>query len=63
MRLEGKKALVTGASRGIGAVIATRLGTEGAYVAVNYARSAEAAQKVVHEIQSKGGKADVSLIP
>jgi 3-oxoacyl-[acyl-carrier protein] reductase len=56
-KLEGKVALVTGASKGIGASIAKALGAEGASVVVNYATSKEGADKVVSEIVSKGGKA------
>jgi len=56
-RMMGKTALVTGGSRGIGAAIAKRLASEGAHVAVNYARSKEAAEAVVREIQSAGGQA------
>jgi 3-oxoacyl-[acyl-carrier protein] reductase len=52
-----KVALVTGASRGIGAQIAKRLGIEGFTVIVNYAGNTEAAHAVVHEIQIAGGKA------
>ncbi len=57
MRLEGKAALVTGASRGIGAAIALRLGAEGAAVAVNYSGSREAAEAVVDAIRGAGGAA------
>src|SRR3954465_10825413 len=56
-RLAGKVAVVTGASRGIGAAIAARLGSEGAAVAVNYGRSGDAASKVVAAITAAGGKA------
>ncbi len=56
-KLEGKVALVTGASKGIGASIAKHLGAEGASVIVNYASSKEGADKIVNEIVSKGGKA------
>ncbi len=57
MKLDGKTAIVTGASKGLGAAIATGLAREGAAVIVNYARSAEAAQAVVARIIEAGGKA------
>lgn len=56
-RLENKVAVVTGASKGIGAGIAKGLAAEGAAVVVNYASSKEGAEKVVAEIKAKGGKA------
>jgi 3-oxoacyl-[acyl-carrier protein] reductase len=57
MRLKDKVALVTGASRGLGKAIAIQLAEEGAFVVVNYAKSAEKAEEVVAAIQSSGGKA------
>lgn len=56
-RLIGKVALVTGASKGIGAGIALRLADEGAVVMVNYSSSKDGADRVVAEITRKGGKA------
>jgi 3-oxoacyl-[acyl-carrier protein] reductase len=57
--LAGKVAIVTGGSRGIGAAICKKLAAQGARVAVNYASSPDAANQVVEQIQSAGGKAIV----
>lgn len=56
MMLEGKIAVVTGASRGIGKAIALQLAEEGAVVIINYNRSEEEAEKVAQQIQAAGGK-------
>jgi 3-oxoacyl-[acyl-carrier protein] reductase len=58
-KLKGKVAIVTGASKGIGAAIAKQLAAEGAAVVVNYASSKEGAERVVADIASSGGKAIV----
>ena len=56
-KLNGKVAVVTGASKGIGADIAKQFAAEGAAVVVNYASSKEGADRVVDEITKRGGKA------
>lgn len=67
-RLDGKVALVTGSGRGLGAGIAVELGSRGASVVINYAKSSTAANKVVDEIKSHGSEAiaiqaDISKTP
>ncbi|MDN5708650.1 MAG: 3-oxoacyl-[acyl-carrier-protein] reductase [Planococcus sp. (in: firmicutes)] len=56
-KLTGKTAIVTGASRGIGAAIARRFAEEGANIVVNYSGSQDKAEAVVAEIEQAGGKA------
>lgn len=57
LRLSGKRALVTGAARGIGAAIALKLAEDGADVAITYEKSAEKAEALAAEIRSLGRKA------
>ena len=57
MKLTEKVAVVTGASRGIGKAIATRLASEGAIVAINYREDAKPAEALVSELSSQGFKA------
>ncbi len=59
MMLEGKVAIVTGGSRGIGAGVAERLGQEGALVAINYNGSKDAAEEVKTKIEKAGSRAIV----
>ena len=57
LSLDGKTALITGGSSGIGRAIAERLAADGAAIVINYARSERLAQEVVKAISAKGGKA------
>ena len=57
LSLNGRVAIVTGGSRGIGRAVSLELGRRGAAVVVNYNKSPEGAEQVVNEIQAAGGKA------
>ena len=59
MDFNGKVALITGSSRGIGKSIAKDLASKGAFVIINYASNEQAAQSVKDEIESKGGKCEI----
>src|SRR5580658_3238064 len=59
-RLDGRTALVTGGSRGIGRACCEALAAQGATVIVNYVKGEGAAREVAEGIRAKGGKADVS---
>lgn len=66
MRLEGRKAVVTGGGRGVGRAVSLAFGREGADLVINYVRNEEAAQEVVSELKGMGRdalavKADVAL--
>ena len=61
MKLDGKVAIVTGGSRGIGRAIAETLAREGARVAVNYVKHGDEAKKVVEEVKANGGRVVLSL--
>src|ERR1700740_1424164 len=60
--LQNKTALVTGASRGIGRATALALARAGAHVLVHYGRSAQEAESLVDEIQTKGGRAKATPV-
>ena len=60
MTQNNKTALVTGASRGIGRATAAALAEAGAHVLVHYGRSAQEAESLVSEIQTKGGRANAN---
>ncbi|MEO8605995.1 MAG: SDR family NAD(P)-dependent oxidoreductase, partial [bacterium] len=59
LRLDGKRALITGATRGIGRATAEALVAAGAAVALNYARSADEAEEVAAALRAAGGEVEV----
>jgi 3-oxoacyl-[acyl-carrier protein] reductase len=59
MDFNGKVALITGSSRGIGKSVAKDLASKGAFVIINYSSNEQAAQSVKDEIESKGGKCEI----
>ena len=59
MKLIGKKAIVTGASRGIGAAVARRLARDGATVGIVYKSNTSAAERVAEEIRAADGRAEI----
>jgi glucose 1-dehydrogenase len=63
MKLEGKVALVTGSSQGIGRAIAIRLASEGTNVAINYRSNPEGAEETVSQVAAAGGKCYTALCP
>ncbi len=56
-KLNGKVAIITGSSKGIGKAIATKLASDGAAVVINYSHSVDKANETVEEIKQQGGKA------
>ena len=63
MRLDGKVALVTGSSQGIGQGIAIRLAAEGASVIINYHSHPEGAEETISKVEAAGGKCYMAQCP